>query len=210
MANNIRELRRDRGWSLRELADRMGAHFTTISKLESSQRKLTEDWRERFAKAFGVPSYEIIHPETHIPIERDWALPVIKLSLSKDWRDARTLADEWIGHPDSYNGSDWQFVIKIDHDTGQYDFPLGSFVFIDPEDRDLVEPYYYALQTNNESVKFGTFRNGPPRFTENDDPSASSVLMLGHSPFVTVGKVVGVYRRLSAVARAKLHDKNEC
>lgn len=209
MANNIRALRTDKGWSLRELGDRMGVHFSTVAKLEKAQRKLTAEWRSQFAKAFGVPDWEVDDPETmlYVPVARDWALPVISLSNSSKWRDAKTEAKEWIGHPDSYNGSDWQFVIHVDQKVEAEVFPLNSFVYVDPQDRDLSEGFYYGFVVEKAEVQFGVYKNDPPRFVSNDGESPSTLLSLGHAPFVTVGKVVGVYQRLSLVAKGDLQAK---
>jgi repressor LexA len=210
LANNIRALRTDNGWSLRELADRMGVHFSTVAKLEKAQRKLTPEWRARFSKAFGVPDWEVDDPETmlYVPIARDWALPVIEQSNSAKWRDAKTEAKEWIGHPDSYNGSDWQFVIRVDGKLPQAEFPVGAFVYVDPQDRDLSDGYYYAFAVEKSAVQFGIYKNDPPRFMSDNGESASTLLSLGHAPFVTVGKVVGIYHRLSLVARGELQAKH--
>ena len=58
--NRIGELRLNRSWSQGELADRCGAHWVTISKLERGQMQLTQDWMERLAAVFGVHPTEIL------------------------------------------------------------------------------------------------------------------------------------------------------
>jgi len=52
--NRIRELRKKRGLSQKEAADRIGMHQTHFSKLENGQRPLSLDWARRIAKLFGV------------------------------------------------------------------------------------------------------------------------------------------------------------
>lgn len=64
MANNrIREMRKLKKVSQRALADLMGVHFVTISKLERGEMQLTLEWLERLAKALKVPSYDLYHIE---------------------------------------------------------------------------------------------------------------------------------------------------
>lgn len=58
--NRISELRLSRRWSQGELAEKCGAHWVTISKLERGQMQLTQDWMERLGKVFDVHPTEIL------------------------------------------------------------------------------------------------------------------------------------------------------
>lgn len=58
--NRIRELRLARKMTLEELAALVDTSFQQISRLERSSRKLTQDWMERLAKAFGVRPSEVM------------------------------------------------------------------------------------------------------------------------------------------------------
>ncbi|HSV28777.1 MAG TPA: helix-turn-helix transcriptional regulator [Candidatus Omnitrophota bacterium] len=51
MQNRIREIRQDRGLSQEQLADKVGTTKAQISKLEKSQRRLTDQWMRRLAVA---------------------------------------------------------------------------------------------------------------------------------------------------------------
>ena len=57
-------MRQRRGWTLRDLAQRVSTrrqavHFTTVAKLERSQRPLTAEWALRFAQVFGIEPRKI-------------------------------------------------------------------------------------------------------------------------------------------------------
>ena len=52
--NRLRELREERGWNLEEVAKKIGAHFTGISKYELSQRALTDDLIAKFCDLYDV------------------------------------------------------------------------------------------------------------------------------------------------------------
>ena len=58
--NRIQELRLAHQWNQKELADRVSAHWVTISKLERGTMKLTQDWMARLAEALQVTPQEII------------------------------------------------------------------------------------------------------------------------------------------------------
>src|SRR5262245_33684803 len=53
-ASRIRELRDARGWSMADLAARMGTGASTINKLEKGRPQLTIAWLARLAAAFGI------------------------------------------------------------------------------------------------------------------------------------------------------------
>ncbi len=69
--NNIAALREARGWSRPDLATRMDTSPQQVERLEKGHRRLTHDWMERAARAFGVEATAIIGdlmtPITDIP-----------------------------------------------------------------------------------------------------------------------------------------------
>ena len=52
--NRIAQARKARGLTQQELADQVGAHWITISKLERGIIKLTTEWMEKLARPLGV------------------------------------------------------------------------------------------------------------------------------------------------------------
>jgi len=66
MSNRIKELMRERGLSRDDVADGIGAHPITVSKLISGKMKLTTDYLAKFAKVFNVEPEEVISASTGI------------------------------------------------------------------------------------------------------------------------------------------------
>ena len=60
MANRIKQLMKERNLSRDDVADGIGAHPITVSKLISGKMKLTEEWMDKFATVFAVPREQII------------------------------------------------------------------------------------------------------------------------------------------------------
>lgn len=58
--NNIAALREARGWKRPKLAELMGTSTQQVERLEKSQRRLTQDWIERAARALEVSPADII------------------------------------------------------------------------------------------------------------------------------------------------------
>jgi transcriptional regulator with XRE-family HTH domain len=64
--NRIAAERKTRGMTQQQLADAVGAHWITISKLERGRIKLTTDWLEKLAKPLGVRTMDLL-PEASSP-----------------------------------------------------------------------------------------------------------------------------------------------
>jgi DNA-binding XRE family transcriptional regulator len=58
--NRIAQMRNARGMTQQELADLVGAHWITISKLERGITKLTTEWLEKLAPPLGVHPWELL------------------------------------------------------------------------------------------------------------------------------------------------------
>ncbi|MGB5903785.1 MAG: helix-turn-helix transcriptional regulator [Xanthobacteraceae bacterium] len=60
--NRIAEHRKKRGMTQQQLADALGIHWMTISKLERGKMQLTEGWLEHIGKELKVPIQDLIKP----------------------------------------------------------------------------------------------------------------------------------------------------
>src|SRR3989304_6550325 len=62
MANPIRYFRKERGWTLAQVAARLGTTPQTVSRLETEMMTVSTDWLQRFAAAFGVHMADLLEP----------------------------------------------------------------------------------------------------------------------------------------------------
>jgi DNA-binding XRE family transcriptional regulator len=71
--NRIAQIRKARGMTQQELADQVGAHWITISKLERGIIKLTTEWMEKVANPLRVHPWELLpNPLRSGLAEADW------------------------------------------------------------------------------------------------------------------------------------------
>lgn len=59
-ADQVRTLRKAKGWSQEELADRAGIHRTFVSQIERATKRSTIDTVEKLAKALGVSCGDLL------------------------------------------------------------------------------------------------------------------------------------------------------
>lgn len=69
--NYIRTIRKDRGMTLQELADKVGTSNQQISNHESSKRRLTIEWLHRYAAALECHILDIIEGLNETPVAKD-------------------------------------------------------------------------------------------------------------------------------------------
>lgn len=73
--NRLREFREAAGLTQQQLADKVGAHWITISKLERGKMKLTTEWMERLARHLKI------EPTALYQSEADTRLTAIEAKL---------------------------------------------------------------------------------------------------------------------------------
>jgi len=60
LRTRLRELRKSHGWTLADVAERLGTTPQTISRLETNVMTVSTDWLQKFANLFGVSAAELI------------------------------------------------------------------------------------------------------------------------------------------------------
>ncbi|MNE53803.1 helix-turn-helix protein [compost metagenome] len=98
--NNISEIRRKKSITQQQLAERLGVHVITVSKLERGVMQLTSTWLQRLAKALEVSEIEI-------------------------WGGFKLLHMEANGHV--FSGGRVQVVDPVDNQFSTYLSPLGDY-----------------------------------------------------------------------------------
>lgn len=195
MGNNIRELRAERGWSMRELAERMpGTHFTTIAKIERSQRRLTHDWVDKFAKAFGVSPNAIDFDGWGEPANMARTVPIIGMVSAGNWREAVQRADEHFGGPSSGANT---FGLTVEGDSMDKVAQPGSIVMVDPDDFEMLDGAFYVIMNEEGETTFKRYRASPARLEPCSTNSEHAPIPLGRAQFTVVGRVVGFYTTLA-------------
>lgn len=65
--NRIAKVRKEKGLSQADLAEKVGSHWITISKLERGVMQLTDSWRERIGLALGVDPWDLVPGARQLP-----------------------------------------------------------------------------------------------------------------------------------------------
>lgn len=99
MENRIKEWRRARGLTLKQLAERIGTSNQQISHLENGRRRLTLDWIERIAIALECHPADLIGGDTQLRSERERAMIELFRGLSEEQQEAFLQATAALAKP---------------------------------------------------------------------------------------------------------------
>lgn len=84
IAERLRTLRQERGWSLEDLASRSGVSRATLSRLENAEVSATANVLGRLCQAYGITLSRLIHL-----VEDDFP-PLVRRSAQTVWEDAKS------------------------------------------------------------------------------------------------------------------------
>lgn len=169
-----------------ELAQRIGdgTHFTTISKIERSQRTISLDWIVKIAAALNVAPAELLRKETDRPIT---LVPLIGTIAAGNWREAIQDPIEMI--PASGVGPN-SFALRPEGDSMNRLVGDGAIVIVDPDQLDLLEGKLYAMMNGEGETTFKRYRNDPPRLEPVSSNPDHKAIPLGREPVTVIGRVV--------------------
>lgn len=190
--SRVHALRRERGWSLAELADRAGTTASQIMKLEKSQRRLDFNWVRRLATAFEISEAELIGQPAHPLPLNPYLIPVIGEISAGNWREAMQNHEEMI-FPPVTNISEMSFALRTRGDSMNRIIPDGGYVVIDPEEAELREGKVYAVMNSEGETTIKRFRSDPARFEPCSTNPDHQPITLGREQFTIIGMAKGAF-----------------
>jgi phage repressor protein C with HTH and peptisase S24 domain len=154
MQNRILELRKDRGLTLAQLAEKTSSTPQQIGRLEKGERRLTTDWMEKIAHALGVLPEDImtsnhgervVIPEisTHTIVGGKKSAKGGDVAESDDvlseWSLPRQLLANQVGSDSTMR------IIQVMGDSMQPEFNPGDRVMVNTADRMPSPPGVFVL-----------------------------------------------------------------
>lgn len=187
MENNIRRLRKERGWTMQELADRVEGqpHFTTIAKLERNMRGLSADWIVKLAKAIGVAPEDIIAPAGLA--SRPRMVPMLGRIPAGGWQEA---IHDPVGFVMAPAGGPNVFGLRPEGDSMDQVIAAGAYVLVDPDQLELLDSRIYAVRNGSGDATLKMYRSDPPRLEPRSSNPAHKPIHFGKEPFTVIGRVV--------------------
>jgi transcriptional regulator with XRE-family HTH domain len=154
MQNRILELRKERGLTLTNLAEKIGVTSQQIGRLEKGERRLTTDWMEKIAHALEVLPEDLMssdHGERVVIPEIDVSTPSNKKGTTKTQNvsDNKNILSEWalpkqlVENQVGSNGT--MRIIQVLGDSMQPEFNPGDRVMVNTADRIPSPPGVFVI-----------------------------------------------------------------
>ena len=185
--NNVRDLRKARGLTQEQLAERVGVHFTTIAKLERAERGLSMDMLAALSRALGVAPIEIIGEGTASKQAPMRMVPMIGNAPAGSWREA---VDSPIGAVPVPSAGENAFALTPEADSVDKLVGPDAVIVVDPDDVELRDGKVYAVLDGDGESTFKRFRTEPLRLEPVSSNPDHQPLLLGQKPFTIIGRLV--------------------
>lgn len=99
MENRIKEWRKTRGLTLKQLAERIGTSNQQISHLENGRRRLSLEWMQRLAKALDCLPSDLLVDPSQPRNERERVMIELFRGLSEEQQEAFLQATAALAKP---------------------------------------------------------------------------------------------------------------
>lgn len=189
--NRVREVRKQQGLTMEELADRVGkylkktVHFTTIAKIERSMRGLSGEMLSAIADSLGVPPAQLVDQAPQlIPVRM---LPIVGKIAAGNWREAIA---EPLGYLPAPVGGANAFALKPEGTSMNLVVGDNALIVVDPDELDLLEGKLYAVMNGDGETTFKRYRNDPPRLEPVSSDPSHAIIPLGREPFTVIGRII--------------------
>lgn len=191
MKNRVKELRKAKGLTQPQLAELIGTTKNQLIKLESGDRRLSDHWANRIAPHLGVQPYELFMAQPHAGFLRE--VPLIGHIACGDWQAAIEHAE---GSVPAVAGGPRVFALRAQGDSMDQIITDGGYVYVDPDDTDLIDGKVYAIMNGDGETTAKRFRASPARLVPCSNNPVHKEISLGKDKYNVIGRVIGTYNEL--------------
>lgn len=192
MGNRIKERRKAVGLTQPELAALANTTKNQIVKLESGARRLSDHWAERLAPHLKCKPYELFMAPGH-DTDNLRFVPLIGHISCGDWKEAVEHADGMV--PSIAKGAN-VFALKASGDSMDQLIPDEGYVYVDPDDRDLIDGKVYAVINGDGDTTAKRYKANPARLVPCSNNPKYKEIVISDGNFNVIGRIVGTYSDL--------------
>lgn len=188
MTNRIKALREALGLTQNALAELAGTTKNQLVKLEGGSRRLSDHWAQRIAPHLGVQPYELFMSGNNVTPLR--SVPLVGNISCGNWQEA---VESAAGYVPAISGGSRVFALKAVGDSMNKLIAEGGYVYVDPDDTDLIDGKIYVVLNGEGEATAKMFKVDPARLIPCSDNPQHQAITLGAETFSVIGRVVGSY-----------------
>lgn len=153
---------------------------SAFSNMLKGKRRVTVQEAETTYRFLGLPIVKIAPDLVNVPI--------IGFTSAGNWREAVTMP---LGHmpiPAKQAGAR-AFVVQVQGDSMDRMFPDGSYVVIDPDQKELRAGSCYLLQNGDHEATLKCYQRDPARFVPMSHNDQHKPFAVSEHEFAVIGRV---------------------
>lgn len=129
MASRLQKLRKGRGLSLAKAAGLADTSPQQIERLEKGQRRLTEDWARRLARAYGVAPQDVLASADSVSVP---VAVLVASAFAPERPEEFDLPEphRWVQAPAGLDDPEECFAAAVEDDSADRLYPKGSLLFV--------------------------------------------------------------------------------
>jgi transcriptional regulator with XRE-family HTH domain len=129
MASRLQKLRKGRGLSLAKAAGLADTSPQQIERLEKGQRRLTEDWARRLARAYGVAPQDVLASADSVSVP---VAILVASAFAPERPEEFDLPEphRWVQAPAGLDDPEECFAAAVEDDSADRLYPKGSLLFV--------------------------------------------------------------------------------
>lgn len=192
MGNRIKERRKALGLTQEQLAKLAGTTKNQLVKLENGDRRFSDHWAERLAPHLNCKPYELFMTPGH-DINHLRMVPLVGHISCGNWQEAIEHADGMV--PAIARGVN-VFALKALGDSMNQLIQDDGYVYVDPDDTDLIDGKIYAIMNGDGETTAKQFKADPARLVPCSNNPEYQEMIIGKARFTVIGRIVGTYSPL--------------
>lgn len=195
----VKKRRVKANWSLEEFANQTAVHlgrkvhFTTLSKIEKSQRKPSSELLSAMASALGATAEELTGEYTPYINEYHYGV-VDDHNLDERVGDPEP-PKAWLMGPDIGDASK-AFAVSLGVRPLHITLKDGAYALIDASALTLEDGKIFAIRHGDGNLSFRRFRALPPQLDSVSGDPSDAPLSIGREPFTVIGRLAWVCSRV--------------
>lgn len=152
---------------------------SAFSNIVKGKRRITAVEAATIYRFLGIQNAS--QPDVHF-------VPIIGLTSAGRWREAVEMRTGSMGIPHGKSGK-LSFAVQVDGDSMDEVFPNGSYVIIDPDQKELAPGKCYLIQNGDHEVTVKCYRRDPARFVPLSSNPIHQPFLVSDHDFLVLGRV---------------------
>ena len=197
--NRIKFWRRQRGWTLQQLADAADTTRAQIDKLERGTRRLTVDWMVRLAKPLGCDPRSLMDMAAFPAAPPSDVIPVFPLrpvrKTAGGYKLYRATAPATVPRPYFLNGATNAYAVIVPDHACAPALRVGQTAFLSPAQKPRAEQPVCVTHSDQSCAFYIFIRRAKDKIHLRQTQPAPRIVAFSPGEIIAIAPVIGTVEK---------------